>query len=815
MAYLQAEDRKNIQFYFGVFCISGILMALQIMQSRIFSVTTWYHLSFLVVSIAMFGMTMGALRIYRGDEAEQRKNYADLMAMTSKKFSFFIIIALAAQLCIPIIIDSTIGFLLTLPLMAALTVGAYYHAGLCLSLAITRSPFPVPKTYGIDLAGAAAGCLGAVIMMNMMAAPTAVMILSLLALGTARCFISQQPAPQIDTQKKRRTEAFFCVVLVLIIANLMMPKYLVYPLWVKNLQLDQTSISHDQWNAISRVTVSTEYKDIPPLLWGGSPHFPKDITTSFYLLRIDGDAATPIHKFNAASSNLDFLDYDVTTIAYSGPQLESAAIIGVGGGRDVLSAHHAGIPSITALDINSIQIDLLTKTEPYKSYSGLYDLKGLTLINSEARSWFSHTPQTFDIIQMSLIDTWAATSAGAFALSENALYTVEGWETFFKRINPHGILTVSRWYFDDARSETERVLSLAVSTLINLGEENPAAHIYMATSGQIATFVVGRDPLTSAQLDAYDNRAKKMGFTVQISPLLKIEDATISSILHAKTQEEIQKISDLSALNISPATDNTPFFFSQVRLTDPEQVLEMSRDTHHVAQQGHARAILNLYLILGLSFLMVGSVILYPLRSSLRHGTPRLICAGTIWFLLIGIGFMFLEMAMMQKMSLYLGHPAFGLGVVLFSLILATGIGSLISGKIPLSTLPRRLVWIAATATLIAASIPLSDASFEYFADAGLAVRTSLCVALMAPIGVLLGFGFPAGMELVRRGDSRMTVWFWGINGAAGVLGSAVAIALNIGFGLSFTITAAAACYAALAIPAILLTEPRKQNATA
>src|SRR5262249_34725955 len=152
---------------------------------------------------------------------------------------------------------------------------------------------------------------------------------------------------------------------------------------------------------------------------------PPTLLTSWFELLIDGDASTPINRWKGdKGKGLDFLNYDVTTVAYAMPGIKSTAVIGLGGGRDVLSSLHAGATSVTAMDVNSTQVSVLSRVEPFKSYARLADRPDVHLIHSEARSWFAHNPDKFDLIQMSLVDTWASTGAGAFALTENGLYTV-------------------------------------------------------------------------------------------------------------------------------------------------------------------------------------------------------------------------------------------------------------------------------------------------------------------------------------------------------------------------------------------------------
>jgi spermidine synthase len=781
----------SILFYTGVFIMSGLLMALQIVQSRIFSVTTWYHISFLVIGVAMFGLTLGALKIHRGNEAEQRRHYGRDMAAASFRFAVGMIVGLVGQLAVPVVSDDLYVTLVALPVVAAMTLPAYYYAGAVLSLAITRAPYPAARTYGFDLLGAAAGCLFALFMMNVFDGPSAIMVLALLALAALRCFGKAEGVlPAVVTG----------VILFALCLNVLSPRPVIYPLWVKKHSFPEASLAYDRWNSISRVMVEAESRDAPPYLWGPSTRLPASVKTSWYELLIDGDASTPINRWSGdRGAALHFLDYDVTTIAYALPGLKSAGIIGLGGGRDVLSSLHAGAKTVTALDVNNIQVSLLSKIEPFKSYAAIGERKDVRLINSEARSWFASNPDTFDLIQMSLVDTWAATGAGAFALSENGLYTVEAWNTFFQHLNPGGVMTVSRWYMKDAQSEGERLVSLTMGTLFKAGVKEPKKHIFMATARRIVTMVLSRDPFTKAQLDAMEKRAKEMAFDVLISPRKGVAGTEFAGILDAKSREELEALAAGSVYDISPPTDRRPFFFNQVRMGDPRLVLQLASQTGQSAMVGHAHAIANLYIIILFSLLMVVFAIVYPLRAEVKAGN-RFIKAGTAWFVLIGLGFMLLEIALMQRMSVYLGHPAYGLGIVLFSLVLSTGCGSLISDMYPLKTNRHRIAWALGTALAISLSVFFIDAAMTAFSGAGLFARALICVSVTAPLGILMGYGFPTGMEMARQAHARSTAWFWGINGAAGVMGSSVAIAINIGAGLDRAMFIAALCYALLAI---------------
>ena len=208
------------------------------------------------------------------------------------------------------------------------------------------------------------------------------------------------------------------------------------------------------------------------------------------------------------TSDLDFLRYDVSNLVYAVPNLTTGAVIGVGGGRDVLSQRLFGVPDVTGVEINPIIIDILKRR--FSDYTAIGRLDGVKLEVDEARSWFARTPRSFDVIQMSLIDTWAGTGAGAFTLTENGLYTVEAWQRFLGRLNPGGLFTVSRWYAPGDVNETGRLVSLAVATLLADGAAEPRRHLFLATSGNIATLILSKSPFSPATLGVLKKAAKAL-----------------------------------------------------------------------------------------------------------------------------------------------------------------------------------------------------------------------------------------------------------------------------------------------------------------
>jgi hypothetical protein len=536
-------------------------------------------------------------------------------------------------------------------------------------------------------------------------------------------------------------------------------------------------------------------------LWSGSPYAPK-VQIDQGWLNIDGDAGTPIYRYDGDPAHLDFLKYDVTALGYFIRDRGRAAVIGIGGGRDLLTASVFGFRDITGVEYNPIFVRLFATD--YRDFSGAGKVPGLRLVVDDARSWFARSTEHFDFIQMSLIDTWAATGAGAFTLSESGLYTVNGWKRFLARLTPNGVFSVSRWFSPEHLDETGRVLSLAMATLIEEGVENPASHIYLAGNDNLSTLLIGRSTFSAEDLARLDSTVQRLGYAVLVAPGRASANPIFNHIMAAKSTAELMELGRHTRLNSTPTWDDSPFFFNQLRLADPVTMLRVASSTSTTAR-GNLTATLTLITLIALSMLIVVVVVVVPASRSIRKSEAEVALWGSLYFLLIGLAFMFVEISLIQRMSLFLGHPVRGLAVVLFSLILSTGIGSLVSER--LVTLSERSLigWPLALA-LYLATLPLwLGPLLDQAESGGLLLRVGVCLLVIVPAGALMGFMFPTGMRLAGEIDARITPWLWALNGAAGVFASGAAVLLSIATSLNVSLWTGAALYAALILPALRL----------
>jgi SAM-dependent methyltransferase len=803
----QPGAARPLAFYGGLALVTASTLMLQVIQTRLMSVIAWYYLAFFAISMAMFGLTAGAVWVYLRRDRLTEAHLSHDLAAYSAAFGLVTALGLIVQLTLAPGMSRSLITVAVWAELAAVMATPFFCSGVVVSLALTRSPFPIGRVYGVDLLGAAAGCLGVLLILERTDAPSAVLWVGALAAGGALLFArSGVGAPRPGGGALATLLAHRRTLLVGLVAAALangLTDRGIQPLVVKGRIGGRGHPEYERWNTFSRVAAYASER-ARPILWGPSPKRPTGQVVDQRYLNIDGDAGTPMYRFRGDLEALQFVRYDVTNLAYFLPGRERVAVIGVGGGKDVVSALAFGKQAVTGVEINPIFIDLLTRVPGFADYGGLARHGRVRLVVDEARSWFARSRETFDVIQMSLIDTWAATGAGAFSLSENGLYTTEAWQIFLRRLAPGGVFAVSRWHAAGEVNETGRMISLAMDALFQLGAAEPGRHLFVASAGRVATLVLAREPLTADLTRSLAETAAAYDYTVLLSPDAEPASPVLRRIVAAKDRHDLLAYTTGLDLDLSPPTDERPFFFNQLPLGNPARMLHAVRGLRNResgVMVGNLLAVTTLAIIAAVSLALVAATIVVPLRGAVRDVGARLVASGTAYFLLIGVGFMMVEISLLQRMSVFLGHPVYALSTVLFSLILATGVGSLLSDRLPLGSLPRVAAWSALTGAYLVAVARLAPDLFLALEGERLLVRAGLCVAVIAPAGLLMGFGFPTGMRLVSAVDPRPTPWFWGINGAAGVLAASVAVFTSIAGSIGTNLFVAATCYLLL-VPA-------------
>ena len=776
-------------------------LMLEVLDSRLLSVLAWYHLSFFAVSVAMLGLSAGAILIF---VAGDRRRWSRPQALPWLAAAFGGVLALAhlANLAIPfppVRVAAWPDLIALAAATSALTL-PFIVSGMVVTLALTKTGAPIGRLYGADLLGAAAGCLGVVALLNLLDATSAAFVVaSVAAVGGwafARAF----------GRRGGGTVAIACALLAAagLNARAAHPLGVMYPKNRSVWPLLRT-VEHAVWNSHSFVMVRRP-EPSQAWLWGPGTHAPETPATVAWSM-IDGEAGTPITKWDGRPASLDWVQYDVTSLPYR-LRHGRVGVIGVGGGRDLLTAIWAGNPEITGIEVNRTFIRLLTG--PYRQFAGVADYPGVTLVNDEARSFLTRTRGRFDILQMSLIDTWASTGAGAFTLTENGLYTREGWRVFLRALTPDGVLGVSRWYAPGAVSESTRLLSLGVAALIDAGVRAPFRHVILASAGHVATLMISRAPFSEDDRSALEAAARTAGFTIQVSPWTRPAQDQLGRVASVATLGELQRAVANPDFDFSPPTDARPFFFNVLTFHGVLDGAAASLPEGGIIR-GNLVATSTLLTLLGIATLLVLAIIAWPLAAMGRPAMPLgPFLWGLLYFALIGCGFMFIQIPFLQRFSVYLGHPTYTFSIILFLMVVAAGTGSLCSERLSADRAATFPVLSVAIGAAIVVEALLLQPAMEATVGWGLAGRTAVVALFVVPLSAALGLCFPLGMRLVDHASggsappdaAPVTAWYWGVNGACGVLASIVAVTLSVWLGIQVNLWIAATLYVLLAVPA-------------
>lgn len=778
----------NMHVYAGTFLIASSALALEICLVRLLSVTTWYHLSFFAISAAMLGMTAGASRVYLTQEAFTEDRLAYDTSRACLAYAWSIPLAVILLCLIPLELQKTVMSPIAFLLATLVSSFPFYFTGIAVTLILTRYPQPIGRLYASDLIGASMGCLVVLGGLALLDAPSLMLLCGAAGALAALCFVFRR----VDRRRRWLPGATAAGFVVVAFLNGHSP-YGIRPLVVKGRIEVPGDYMLEEWNSFSRIVLYPGGV-FPPQYWGPSPLAPRKPIVGFHM-NIDGEAGTFMRRFKN-KADIEHLRYDVVNIGYHLGGEGKACIIGVGGGRDVQSALLFGHEEVVGIDVNPIFIRLLQNR--YKGFAGIGARDDVRLLADDARSYLSRTEETFSIIQMSLIDTWAATGAGAFSLTENALYTTEAWEVFLDRLAEGGIFTVSRWFNPKDISETGRLVSLAVSALLELGVETPSDHLALIAAPPASTLLVSRRPLSDTDIETLREACAELRYTIVHLPGVPPDHPVLRGILLADSRGGLHEATTGHTLNFTPPTDENPYFFNMLRLR--HLVRGLAPDRGGIVAGNLTATLTLLVLLLSLSLVTVATIVV-PLLFHTRGRSGESSSAfwhGAAYFSLIGAAFMFLEIALIQKLSVFLGHPTYALGVLLFTIIASSGAGSYLSEFLPLARKPWIVVFPLATVVAIFAVKAVLSAILVGMITQPTPVKIAASVAVLSPLGILMGFFFPTGMRIAREVASHETQWYWALNGVFGVLCSALALFVSIYFGISTNLYIAAVCYAAV-----------------
>jgi spermidine synthase len=780
-------------------------LLLELALTRLFSVVLFYHFAFLAISIALLGLGAGGVFAYLLKPRLTRFETRTLAARLCMANAILVLLVLEIVLHVPVALSVTGKNFLHLTVLYLAAATPFFLTGLLFSIVFARETWRVQRLYGADLCGGALACLAIVPLLNWIGGPNTIL--------AAAVAMAVAAALWAETSKARKMAgAFVAGFILLIVAN--HSNRLIDVVYAKGIFRDPAWVEFARWNALSRVEVDRQDEG-------------KAIV-------IDADASTYIMNCDLAHWSGSEWEHNLMSAA---PALANVlrprgdfAIIGPGGGVDVVRAVANGSPSVTGIEINPIIADTIMRGR-YAGYAlNLYERPEVHIHVTDGRSYLRSTPQQFDVVQMTLVDTWASTAAGAFALSENNLYTVEAFREYFEHLKPEGMIAITRWEFRQPR-EALRVVSVAMEALHRLGVANPARNFIVASQGELDEDGIPVVVLAKKTAFTPQEQAAVSGHFLHYKELVPLylpygfQKATSENISasDSATADERNPFADLIAsndpyrfaqtyaYNVAPVTDNAPFFFFTLKAG---QIL---------GEEGLRQAIdwkvnlgvLVLLLVLFISLAAVLGFLILPLALQGSRQSPL----PLLYFVAVGLGYILVEIAFIQRFVLFLGHPTYALTVVIFLLMLSSGAGSLVSRR----WLPRtELVWMPLMLVIgtLLADIFVLPRILPAWVGLRFEWRLGLSGLLLVPLGFLMGMPFPSGLRALAAKSSfgssagfndegNAVEWAWAMNAAASVLGSVLAMVIAIQFGLTATLTCGIGAYV-LALLLLPTLRPRR-----
>jgi predicted membrane-bound spermidine synthase len=407
-------------------------------------------------------------------------------------------------------------------------------------------------------------------------------------------------------------------------------------------------------------------------------------------------------------------------------------------------------------------------------------------VNDEARSFIRRSHQKYDVIQAGYIDTYAATAAGAFSLTENTLYTVEAYQDYLSHLSPNGIVAIQR-YFEDPPQQSIRLISLALAALKQRGDARPAAHIVVVREGDRASVLVKNSEFTAAEVARIEEHIALSGFELIAAP----GRAGVGLYGQLLNTPDFESVIRGYQLDISPVSDDRPFFFYVVKPSQFWRGLLL-----HTGEFVNARAVFLLTSLMLVALILAVLMVLVPALIA-RPRPPAAATPAMVYFAALGLGFMLVEIGMLQRLMLFLGHPTLALGVVLTTVLIAAGLGSWVTRGV---TLERSDAvargFLIAVLVAVAMVAFLWPPMFRAFIGMERIGRIGTAIAVLLPVGFLMGTAMPLGLRRLADGRAELIPWAWAVNGAASVLGSVLAMVVAINNGFTATLVLGGIVYA-------------------
>jgi hypothetical protein len=757
---MAAHSRKGL--FAGVALLSLGAVVLQIVFTRVYSALFGYHYAFLAVSLGLFGAGLGGMLAYAFPSLVPLERFYGRAALLSGLAAAATVVALLTVLNVPHPdkLDATV--VTQIGIVYAISAVPFTLAAIPVAAAVRYAKGEIGGLYFVDLFGAALAGVAAMLALRIGGLRACLAVAVELSTAALLFYVLARRAG--EGQRRGNVIAGIALCSAVLLAG----DYGATP-WLKLPKLRWATadkVDFESWSDLGLVTVD---KNAGTTAW----------------MRVDASSTMAIFE---AKSDPPIHPDEMSYVLHKdkGPTV----VIGAGGGRDVRAALKYAQKDIRAVEINPVIVEdvMLGKM---RTFSGdLYSRPEVHVVIADGRSYVRESTEPLRNIVLSLVDTSAASSFGALALVENSLYTVEGFEDDLAHLMPEGTLVVNRW-----DGELNRLLATATEALRRRGSERPADHLYACSASRSTALLVKKTKLLAPEIKALRQSCETNHFVEVFAP----DDAHGIEHERLTSMRASEAVPD-SATDLSPATDDRPFFFYSL----PPRRFLAQLGTPAVLATSHP-AVLLLIGLLAASATVAAIAFLFPILATpervLRSRDPGARMRSLSFFAAIGAGFSLVELALVQELTMFLGHPSYALSAVLVALLLWAGVGSALSVRVSEidagGSAARRAQVLALLLAVFAVALGpvLARAVGLPFG-----VRLGVTLALIAPLGILMGAETPLGVKAIAARAPDLVPWCWGLGGLAAVVACGLAPLLALNFGFAAVFLAGGLCYLAAAI---------------
>ena len=763
-------QRPPLRVTLAVGLVAACTLAMQVLLSRVFSAALFYHFAFFSISLALLGTGGGALLVYVRPNWFSRRPVESVLA----RWSLVLALALVAVPAVLVRLDYGVSITIKFSLVVTLTIAAllaaipFLAAGIVIALAIKTYMASVGRVYAFDLAGAALGAVVVVPLLRLESAPTLLVALGVVAGVAAQLFAGRAPGPE---RRLGAAAVVLSVGLAILAADTS-----AYHLEAPFVHEFGFKVKGDRWTPISRVVGYAPKTGHPPSLT-----YDQDF------------APVPFHSRGAPPPDWRSLELGPQSIGYALTGPGHALVIGGGGGRDIYNALSQR-QRVDVIELNQGIVDVVDKD--LRRWSGApYTLPNVHTAVGDGRSTLAARKTKYDTVHIGFTNTLTANLGAAYALSENNLYTVEAFEEYLDHLRPNGVLSISRPYRFTGE-EALRATLLSLEALRRRGVRNPQRNVVVilgaAHVGPFGTVLTRLRPYTPREL-ALIRRLAAVRSGRQPSGVVFAPGGPNRLEWRGLVGKTPAQFCRNYRSNVCPPTDDQPFFLNPTRLRDlfgaaPPGATFLSRTPFYILL-----AVLGIVAVLSLGA--------FGLPLWLVRDADRPPVGSLLYFAAIGVGYLVLEIVLIQRFVLLLGFPTYALSIVLFSLLLSTGAGAWLSAR---WRDPRRglVVSLAGVCVLIAVLAFALEPLIHALIGHAFALRVLVAVAVLAPAGILMGMAMPIGLRRLEGLHHAGVPWAWAINGFASVAASVLALIVAIVWGFEVTTLVALACYLAALVHA-------------